>query len=40
MIDVLVKVSESLCPDVFTLGITRFSTVRDLAGRIQRVAER
>ena len=35
MIDVLVEVSDSVYPDVFTLGITRLSTVRDLAQKIQ-----
>ncbi|MGP4025923.1 non-ribosomal peptide synthetase [Actinomadura sp. 3N407] len=35
MIDVLVKISESVYPDVFSLGITRLSTVRDLTRKIQ-----
>ena len=35
MIDTLVNVSESVYPDIFTLGITRLSTVRDLAHKIQ-----
>ncbi|WP_329521944.1 non-ribosomal peptide synthetase [Spirillospora sp. NBC_01491] len=39
MIDVLVKISESLYPDVFGLGVTRLSTVRDLAGRIRPAAD-
>ncbi|MEV6976578.1 amino acid adenylation domain-containing protein [Kitasatospora sp. NPDC093806] len=35
MIDVLVKVSDSVYPDIFTLRITKLSTVRDLARKIQ-----
>ncbi|MFD0685874.1 non-ribosomal peptide synthetase [Actinomadura fibrosa] len=38
MIDILVKISESVYPDVFSLGITRLSTVRDLARKIQESA--
>jgi acyl carrier protein len=35
MIDVMVKISESVYPDIFSLGITRLTTVRDLTRKIQ-----
>ncbi|WP_242885117.1 non-ribosomal peptide synthetase [Actinomadura litoris] len=40
LIDTLVKVSDSLYPDVFALGITRLSTVRDLARKIEQAQGR
>jgi amino acid adenylation domain-containing protein len=39
MIDILVRVSESVFPDIFSLAITRLSTIRDLARKIQQAAE-
>jgi amino acid adenylation domain-containing protein len=35
MIDIMVKISESVYPDIFSLGITRLTTVRDLTRKIQ-----
>lgn len=35
MIDIMVKISESVYPDIFALGITRLTTVRDLTRKIQ-----
>lgn len=40
MIDILVKISESVYPDVFGLAITRFSTVRELAASIDKAQAR
>ncbi|XVQ09762.1 non-ribosomal peptide synthetase [Spirillospora sp. CA-255316] len=38
MIDILVKISESVHPEIFSLGITRLSTVRDLSRMIRESA--
>lgn len=35
MIDILVKMSESVFPDIFTLAITKLTTIRDLARKVQ-----